>query len=249
VRTTLSLPLFSRVRLVGSTSVGALDATGEVVRLSQQVDRPGFGLRFEVLPAAQRGVLEQLHRAKSGETSQDGDPRAEAQLRAFEARQGHALYEQLGVSRDAPTRRIRDVCERLAEELSPHHFESLSPGQKTRLEALRLRVAEAEEVLIDPARRALYDAINGNVLGVLRCITEGLTLEALGDLREDFLKVRPDAETKARPAVERSEQLVERGDLAGGLSALADALCDDPLNLRLHQKAVELRSGLTGRPA
>ena len=50
VRSTLSLPLFSRVRLMGLSSVGMLDITGELVRLVLG-DQPtcGFGVHFDAL--------------------------------------------------------------------------------------------------------------------------------------------------------------------------------------------------------
>jgi eukaryotic-like serine/threonine-protein kinase len=241
IRTNLTLPLFSRCKVAGTTPKGALDVTGEVVRLSQDPSRPGFGMRFDTLAPAQRTLLEALHRERTGEAPGSGDPKAEAQLKQFEARPANDFYAQLGVPRDAPTRVVRDVCERLASETAANRFPTLSPGQASRLDALRLRITEAEEVLIDPRRRALYDAVNGNVLGVLRCITEGLSLDSLGQLRKDFLKVQPDAEKKAKPAVDRANAALARGEFSASLQAIADAISIDPLNLALHRKAVEVR--------
>lgn len=249
VQTALALPLFCRVRVVGATSQGPVDAAGEVVRLSQDKDRPGFGMRFDVLKEPQRKVLEALVRARAGDQDAKGDPQAEAQLKQFEARQGNDFYALLGVPRDASTRQVRDVCERLVEEMSLRRFGALTAGQQARINALRQRLGEAEEVLVDPRQRALYDAVNGNVLGVLRVITEGLPLEALDQVRGDFLKVRPDAEARAAPAREKAEAAARSGDFGLAMRLLADALCDDPLNLALHRRAVELRGNQVRPPA
>jgi serine/threonine-protein kinase len=242
VRSALVLPLFSRVRIMGSSSAGRLDLIGELVRLeiSDTVHR-GFGVRFlDPMPADQQKVLEALQR-KLPLTDTAGDREGEGVLRQFEPRISSGHYVLLGVPKDSSTRRIRDVCERLAEEMSAKRFTNLTPGQVKRFAALRTRLTEAEEDLIDPHRRALYDAVTGNVLGVLRCITEGLDLELLEELRVKFLKARPEAEERIREPLALAEAAERSGDLDAAMQALADALCIDPLNLALHRRAGALR--------
>ncbi|MBL8952834.1 MAG: protein kinase, partial [Myxococcaceae bacterium] len=201
VRTTMVLPLFSRIRLVGTSSAGPIEVIGEVVRLELTDTRTsGVGVRFADLGVDQRRVLEALQQKllHPPKGKLDGDAQAEAVLEQFEARAEKGHYELLGVPRDSTTRRIRDVCERLAEEMSPKRFPNLIADQLGRFEILRAKLTLAEEELIDPARRALYDAIHGNVLGVLRCITEGLDLNELDTLRARFLKAVPQAEERTR---------------------------------------------------
>lgn len=248
VRTSLMLPLFSRVRLVGSSSAGPLDVTAEIVRLElDDSQQRGFGVRFLALARETQRVLEALHtRVLAPPTGDVGDPQAEAVLETFEPRAAKGHYELIGVPKDSTTRRIRDVCERLAEEMMAKRFPKLTAAQAARFEALRMRLTEAEEELIDPARRALYDAVSGNVLGVLRCITEGLDLAQLDGLRAKFLLARPDAEAKARVPLEAAAKAEREGNLDAAMQAIADALCIDPLNLALHRQAGQLRSKVRG---
>jgi serine/threonine-protein kinase len=230
------------VRLVGVSSQGRLDIRGEVVRLMEgEPTVRGFGIKFDDLDLEQTNVLEALCRARGVETAA-GDPVAEAKLRQFETRKNGDMYALIGIPRDSSTRRITDVCERLSEEMLPKQFPRLTPSQKIRLDALRLKLTEAEEVLIDHERRALYDAINGNVLGVLRCITEGLQLEKLEGLRAEFIKTKPNPEAQTKPALDEAMRAETKGDLSGALKWVAEALCHDPLNLALHRRAVELRT-------
>jgi serine/threonine-protein kinase len=244
VRSSLMLPLFSRVRLAGLSSQGPIDVSAEVVRLELgETEQRGFGVRFEALADEQRKVLEALQQhALEKPPAQAYDLQAEAVLETFEPRATKDHYTLIGVPKDSTTRRIRDVCERLAEEMSPKRFKSPSTQQLKRFEALRMRLTEAEEDLIDPARRALYDAVSGNVLGVLRCITEGLDLSKLDGLRHQFLAVRPETLERTRGALEAATRAEQVGDLEGAMSSLADALCIDPLNLELHRRAGQLRS-------
>jgi len=248
VRTTLMLPLFSRVRLVGTSSAGPIDVIGEIVRLELSDTRPsGVGVRFADLGVDQRRVLEALQqKLLHPPEGKVGDAAAEAVLEQFEARAEKGHYELLGVPKDSTTRRIRDVCERLAEEMSPKRFPSLTPNQLGRFELLRAKLTLAEEELIDPAQRAVYDAVHGNVLGVLRCITEGLDLTQLDTLRARFLKVVPQAEERTREPLAVAAHAERQGDLQGAMRALADALCHDPLNLKLHRQAGQLRSRVKG---
>ena len=242
-RTTLMLPLFSYVRLVGNSSAGPIDVRGEIVRLELGDVTRGFGVRFDALEPQQARVLELLQRkALSPPSGKVGDAQGEAVLEQFESRAAGGHYALLGVPKDSTTRRIRDVCERLAEELSARRFSGLTGEQAARFDALRQRITEAEEALIDPTRRALYDAVNGNVLGVLRCITEGLPLEQLEALRVKFLMAVPQAEARAREPLAAADIAEREGNLGAAMQALADALCHDPLNVRLHRRAGELRA-------
>jgi tRNA A-37 threonylcarbamoyl transferase component Bud32 len=243
IRTTLVLPLFSRVRLQGATSEGPLDALGEIVRLElNETDRRGFGVRFDALSSEQQRTLEALVQRRSSSAAA-GDPQAEALLLQLEPRATQGYYALLGLPKDTSTRRVRDVCERLHEELMPARFKRLEREQAVRLELLKRKLMDAEEELIDPSRRALYDAVNGNVLGVLRCVTEGLDLSLLEGLRAKFLKARPNAESLTRAPLEKAAKAQQEGDFAAALQLLADALCHDPLNLKLHRLAAELRTG------
>jgi serine/threonine-protein kinase len=248
IRSALTLPPFARVRLSGSTSAGALDIVAEIVRIQvSDAKQRGFGVRFIAPTPAQLQVLEALQ--KKGDGTPVGDPQGEAVLQQFEPRVSQGHYALLGLPRDASTRRIRDVCERLHEELAPSRFPKLTVEQRRRCDGLRLRLTEVEEELIDPERRALYDAVNGNVLGVLRCITEGLDLGRLEALRVKFLKARPDAEAGIKASLEKASRAEREGRLDLAMQALADALCIDPLNVSLHRRAAALRTASKSPPA
>ena len=61
-----------------------------------------------------------------------------------------------------------------------------------------------------------------------------------------FLKACPQTEERTRGPLAVAAQAERRGDLDGAMQALADALCHDPLNLKLHRQAGQLRARAKG---
>ncbi|HZI11029.1 MAG TPA: serine/threonine protein kinase, partial [Myxococcus sp.] len=102
----------------------------------------------------------------------------------------------------------------------------------------------ARRTLSEPLSRAGYDALRGNLAGLMRCVREGLTEEAAEPLRRAFLAARPAAEARARTLFTQGHALEVRHVLGAALAHYAEALSLDPLNVSwlchfeaLHQRA------------
>ncbi len=249
VSTSMRLPLlFSPVKLTLDLGHDVVLA-GEVVRVEAPAPgvpgRRGFAVRFDALDAETRGVLLRfLQQADPPPQSVDGDPEAAHLIHDIGGVPESDYYALLGLPPQVDVWAIRGACERLSQELDPTRFPALSDGQRALIAALRGRLAQAEEVLVDPVRRAEYDATRGNFAGVAQALSEGLTLDQLARLRRVYLSARPGVESAVRPQVERADRSVAQGDVDGALTWLAVALQADPLNVDLQRRYWSLRSKL-----
>ncbi|MFY0582250.1 protein kinase domain-containing protein [Cystobacter fuscus] len=88
-------------------------------------------------------------------------------------------------------RRAGQVLERLCER-------PISAALRARVHAVLERVRKAADTLGHPRRRALYDAERGNFVGVVRCLSEGLTVSQLEELRHDFIARHPHSQASLK---------------------------------------------------
>jgi hypothetical protein len=110
---------------------------------------------------------------------------------------------------------------------------------RQRVEDARARLTAARHTLLDLRERALYDAEAGDFVGVARGYSRGLPVEAIAELRAEFLRRRPHFDARAQPAA--VAELVARGAPEEALSVLARMLTEDPLNLELQRHYWGLR--------
>jgi len=186
-------------------------------------------------PAARFASMEALEDAiaqvqRSLEAARPSHHGARAFLRSIDAVPLDRLYELFDVPDGAAPELIRTAADQLRRRI-----EELSAGAPddllARLETVGQRIAAAETLLLDPRRRAVWDAAHGNFLGVAREISRGFDLKLLAALREEFVAEHPALlQARALPA----------DDAAG----LARMLRDDPLNIELHRRYWPLRHAL-----
>ncbi len=244
-------PVFSRVVVSVPHHAEMIDLPGEVVRVEAQPDpdmggRFGFGVRFDPIALSEKRGLDSLLGKVVPEPPKEepGDPELARLLAHFEARPREDLYALIGTAPHIDARTARDACTRLALELSAERFPRMSEAQRKRLTALHDRLANAEEVLVDPSRRAQYDAGRGNFVGVARCVSAGLPVAELGALRNAFLRTHPGADARARAQAAQADAAEARGDLEVAVSSLAKALEVDPLSYDLQRRFWDLRRRL-----
>jgi eukaryotic-like serine/threonine-protein kinase len=244
-----------RLRLPG----GELACTGQVVRhVSAEQARawhmaPGFGLElrdaspdfphtFERLLTGAAPAASAPPAARAGE-----DARAEALLRNF--RGGTDLYAVLGVAQDAPIEAIRRRAREARAVLEPLRERPLSAGVRQRVETALARVAEALHTLGHLERRVEHDAQRRNLEGLLRCLSEGLTVTALEQCRARFLSRQQVPQGRATLSLATGLAFASQGALHQALEAYEQALRVDPLHLEALKRWRTLRAQLRGTPA
>ncbi|WP_246137079.1 serine/threonine-protein kinase [Myxococcus llanfairpwllgwyngyllgogerychwyrndrobwllllantysiliogogogochensis] len=253
-------PLLSDVGFLLRLPGGELACTGQVVRhVTEEQARgwrmtPGFGVQLrDTSPAFQ----EALTRLKSGvrlepptppPSPMQEDAVAERVLQGFRARLAGDHYAVLEVPRDATPETLRAGTQRARTALEPLKSRNLSLGQRAQLERVNERVTSALHVLGHVERRAEYDARLGNVEGVERCLSAGLTVTALENCRRRFLAENPGRDGRA--AVQRlsGDALSSVGRLQEALAAYEQAVRMDPLDLEGLKRWRSLRARLRNTP-
>lgn len=241
-------PVFTRVRIHVTAQGVPRAIPGEIVRVEQPAEgevgaRRGIAVQFDASDPAALAAVEPLLGAAAPlkPTARAGDDAAARLIAHLEAKPRDDYYALLNVAPHADAAKIADAAERLTLEMDDAHFPGLTDGQQRRLRALSGRLAQANEVLLDPSSRASYDADRGNFVGVARCIGAGLAPEAMARLRQAFLKRRPEAESAARPHVARADEAELAGNLDRALASLTAALEADPLDINLQRRFWHLR--------
>ena len=235
--------VFSRVRL---TLAPGLEVQGEVVRHVDTAQAkawnlpPGFGVQFVNLSGPQKDGIARLSQGLEVTSSSD-DALAEPTLGRFEGRQGGDAFSLLGlppdVSFDESRARGREAITSLEKLLELN----LSPSRRGLLTALIPKVKDAVATLTSPARRAALDAQRKNFHGVARCLSAGLTVTELAQLRAVYCREHPGTELQAHQKLAQVSAHEAQGRLAQAVTALEEALALDPLNLAYHQKYASLR--------
>jgi eukaryotic-like serine/threonine-protein kinase len=244
-------PVFSRVSVRVPTPEGPVDFAGEVARISDGTDGPrGFAIRFDPLDSLRSSALRGLlaRAVPVGHTSPGEDAEVARLLARFASIAEADHYALLGLSPHHGARQVGEAGRRLAETTDPRRFPDMSERQRDLLLALQRRLAEAEEVLIDPARRAQYDAARGNFIGVAQCLRDGLAVETLSNLRRAFLADHPNVETAIRPYLGAAKASEAKGDVESAARTIAKALELDALNIGLQRLYWDLRRQARAKP-
>jgi serine/threonine-protein kinase len=204
-----------------------------------QFTEPGEPLR-QLLAAALRG-------APHVPGPQGAEPGPDAELARLLSRAASVSgnpYSLLGAPPHVDTAGVHRRAAAALRRLDDFRRKPLPAEQRRALEALRQRVEAARRTLSEPLSRAGYDALRGNLAGLMRCVREGLTEEAVEPLRRAFLTARPDAEARARALFTQGHALEVQHALGAALVRYAEALALDPLNVSwlshfevLHQRA------------
>lgn len=197
----------------------------------------GFFLQFEALSGAAQDFIEQelltlprrlpdreLQRLLARFPADAHDPYAVLELA------GHADFPQVQRQAEAQVRRLRHF-----------NLKPLPSEQRRALERQLTRVEDARALLEDPVRRAAYDAEQGNVEGVARCLGAGISAPTLTQLRAQYLRFRPGMEARAQLRAEAGAELYAMGSLQEAVELYGEALALDPLNVKLQQRYWTLR--------
>jgi serine/threonine-protein kinase len=247
--------LFSKVKI----SVGDGALLGEVVRhVSQEQAKAwgmtaGFGVQFVDLTPAIRDTITRLIQGLPASQpikptiSPSDDPETEKVLERYRQKINGDHYVLVGVSSDAESSEVRAKAREAVQELERAALRSLSPGQRTQLDAAIVRLKGAANVLGNPLHRAEFDANRGNFRGVMRCLQAGLTVVDLERLRTQHLAANPTAAGSAQVKVLACRVYEGKGQFKEALDAVESALQLDPLNLQYHQRRLtflkKLREG------
>lgn len=245
-------PLLSRVKLTFA-DLGGLSCDAQVVhhvtpeQAAQWKLSPGFGVQFGALSAEQRTLLETAHkglRVQESAAERPDDPEASEVLKRFSAERAVDAYGMLAISKAAPFDAIRDrvrdakrALDRLGERL-------LSSAQQRAFEEARARLDEVGKTVGEPMKRLEYDADRGNFEGVARCISAGVSVAELEQVRLRFLKNHPGIAGKSHGSIQNGQSLEAGQQMAKALEAYADALRIDPLNLIAQQRYWAVRRQL-----
>ncbi len=240
--------LFSRVKV--SLQAGgsqALECEGDVVRhvSADQAQAwgmsPGFAVQFV---GATRSFQESVERLVRGAPlaepatprSLADDPKAEAVLEFYRRRISGDHYALLGVAADAECSEVRSRVRQATAELEALLKGPLSEGQQKQVKAALERLQAAVQVLGSPVPRAEYDAVRGNFAGVARCLSAGMTISQLEQLRRAFVTQNPKAEGASRVKLVTANAHFAASETREALHVLEEALRGDPLNIELHQR-------------
>lgn len=250
-------PVFTRVLVHVPEADRPLAA--EVTRTTRDVDPQtqevtvGFGVHFIAVerdPEVRAAVQALLAKAGSAPTERTAlEAETEQFLGRLEAAAQDDHYALLGVPAHSGLSALRSACAQLGRVLAAPHLQGLEAEAAARVAKAGGRLEQAKAVLLDPARRAAYDAGRGNFVGVARCLESGLDAGALDRIRSQYLHARPDLKDSMRPLRQRIADLRAKGGGKELLDALVVALRVDPLDFELQEQYWEARGRLAPDPA
>ncbi|WNG31110.1 serine/threonine protein kinase [Cystobacter fuscus] len=240
-------PLLSRLRVSLAHPEGELSCECEVVRhvlpdeaLTWGME-PGFGVQLMEPSISFKAAMAHLLLGQPLDTLRPPvDPAAEAEveqvLAPYHVRGIEDLYAVLALATDKSCEELRLRARRAGQVLERLCERPISPALRARVHAVLERVRKAADTLGHPRRRALYDAERGNFAGVVRCLSEGLTVSQLEELRHDFLARHPHSQASLKAHLARARTHHQSGMLALAREDYERALLLDPLSLDLHRQ-------------
>ncbi|MBI5549402.1 MAG: hypothetical protein HY901_36410 [Deltaproteobacteria bacterium] len=154
-------------------------------------------------------------------------------------------YALLSLDHDAERNEAFGRGRRCVAELEALLALPLSEDQRAAVSSARARIDQALAEFASPAQRAAYDATIGNFRGILRCMSEGLRLDELRQLRGKHLSTRPRNETAAMLKAVSAIAHLKSGQLQTALAEYEAALALDPLNRELFGAYIPLKRRLT----
>jgi serine/threonine-protein kinase len=253
--------LLSDVGLLLKLPGGELACTGQVVRhVTAEQGRawrmpPGFGVQLRDNGPAFHDALTRL---RSGErvapqtppqSPTKEDSQAEGVLQSFRRRLAGDHYAVLDLPHDATPEAVRTGAQRSRGALELLKARPLSPGQQAQVDRVLERLGAALHTLGNVERRAEYDATLGNVEGVERCLSAGLTVTLLEQCRRRFLAANPGRDGRAAVHRLSGDALASVGRYTEALASYEQALRLDPLDLDGLKRWRALRAKVRGTPA
>lgn len=150
-------------------------------------------------------------------------------------------YQLLGIIRTATTDQIRSAFHRFAKEHHPDNFLG-SPEEAGRHNMLYQLGSEAYRVLLDPAKRRIYD----------EGLKEGRVRYREDRIRETQRTMRPPGgvmvrSSKARAFLTRAHRAIKSEDWAQAKLNLKMALQHEPENAELTAKLAEVEARAKSR--
>ncbi|MBL8910674.1 MAG: protein kinase [Archangium sp.] len=238
--------VFSRVT-VTIPDVGSM--LGDVVRhvTKEQAEAwnmpAGFGVQFVAPRPEQREALDNITRglpitplAPQTPTSQADDPLAEKLLTDVRKRIQGDHYVVLGLPLDVDFPQVKARGRELSSQLMELGKRPISAGQRKQLEAAQDRLKVAVDVLGVPSKRVEFDGMRFNWKGVGACLSGGLRVTELEEVRKRFLKANEGTEARSALHVLTANGHERDGAVADALRVVEHALSIDPLNLELHHR-------------
>jgi len=236
---------------------GKVEIDADVVRVVTSAEAPawkmppGFALQFHASSAQARAALDRLagaQKASAAAHAPPDDASVAAMLEDMQARSGGSHYAFLGLGPDAELKDVQSRARSLRVQLERLSGRNLSPRHAAMVAPLLARVAKAADVVGVPSERLSYDARQGNHQGVARCIAAGLPEAIVQQRRNEFLRERPDAASRAQQCLSRARVARALGNTGVALAQYEEALAADPLNLELHRDYWQLRREREGAP-
>jgi hypothetical protein len=251
--------VFSRVT-VTVPDVGAMQA--DVVRhvtkdQAEAWNMPqGFGLQFVNARPEQREALDNITRGlpvapvvPQTPASHTDDPIAERTLAEIKKRIQGDHYVVLALPNDVDFPQVKARGRELNGQLAEIGKRNLSATQRKQLEATVERVKGAIEVLGTPNRRVEFDGMRFNWKGVGACLSGGLRVTELEEVRKRFLKANEGTEARSQLHLITANSHERDGHLSDALRVIEHALSVDPLNIELHHRRKSLQRHLATAPA
>lgn len=247
--------LLSRVKLTFADLDG-LTCDAQVVhhlsadQAAQWKVSPGYGVQFGTLTPEQRARLEGAHQGlrppetASGIARRPDDPAATEVLKRFSAERAADGYGMLSISKAAPFDAIRDRVRDAKRVLEGLAGRPLSLAQQQAFEEARLRLDQVGQTLSNAMSRVEFDAERGNFEGVARCISAGISVAEIEEVRLRFLKTHPGIAGKSHGSILAGQTLEARQQMPLALETYAEALRSDPLNLTAQQRYWAVRRQL-----
>ncbi|MFT3706698.1 MAG: protein kinase [Archangium sp.] len=238
--------VFSRVT-VTIPDVGAM--AGDVVRhvTKEQAEAwhmpAGFGVQFISPRPEQREALDNITRglpvtplAPPTPSSQADDPLAEKLLVDVRKRIQGDHYVVLGLPPDVDFPQVKARGRELAAQLNELAKRPISAGQRKQIDAALERLKQATDVLGNPSKRVEFDGLRFNWKGVGACLSGGLRVTELEEVRKRFLKSNEGTEARSALHVLTANGHERDGNVADAMRVVEHALGIDPLNLELHHR-------------
>jgi serine/threonine-protein kinase len=238
--------VFSRVT-VSIPDVGALQ--GDVVRhvTKEQAEAwnmpAGFGVQFISPRPEQREALDNITRglpvtplAPPTPSSQADDPLAEKLLTDVRKRIQGDHYVVLGLPSDVDFPQVKARGRELSAQLNELAKRPISAGQRKQIDAAQERLKQAVDVLGNPSKRVEFDGLRFNWKGVGACLSGGLRVTELEEVRKRFLKANEGTEARSALHVLTANGHERDGNVADAMRVIEHALGIDPLNLELHHR-------------
>jgi serine/threonine-protein kinase len=205
--------------------------------------QPGMALQITNLDGAARRRLEAMARGSSVPDVATHSERPAANVHTverlisrLEGKLQGSPYDALSIPPSSDESAIRDTLRRLLRETDPTGMGRLSGEMTSHLQALQERIKAAAEPLLDPVKRAEFDASKGNYFGVAAALRSGLRIDDMAKLRRNYLASHAGAEAQAQPHLTQAVLAEREGRVEHALAALEKALKCDPLNIGIHQR-------------